>query len=73
MKNVINSIRMLFDKENKIRFKNPLNGETKEYQAFLWIFLKFPIGQGLVKKGWFQVDTKGMKIISGNKSPTGKF
>lgn len=64
MRNVIDSVKALFDKENKIWFKNPINGEIKEYKILPWICLKFFIEPGLLKKGWIQVDAKGMKIRS---------
>jgi hypothetical protein len=55
-------VKAVFDEENNIIFKNPLNGETKEYPLYLWFVAQLVMKQYYVKHGWIQVDKRGMKI-----------
>lgn len=59
---IVTRIKAVFDEENNIIFKNPLNGETKEYPFYLWFVAQLVMKQYYVKRGWIQVDKRGIKI-----------
>ena len=62
--NAIESIKALFKPENNIVFRNPLDGKTKEFSAFSWLFLKTILHQYYIKRGWVMVDIQSHKTLS---------
>lgn len=60
--NCIDGVKSLFDEEHRVRFKNPLDGETKEYPLIVWGMITIFLKQRYIKKGWIRVDARGVKI-----------
>jgi hypothetical protein len=59
----IERIQSLFKPENNIVFRNPLDGETKEFSAFTWLFLRMIMHQRYIKRGWIMVDPQQQKAF----------
>jgi hypothetical protein len=56
MKRLMNNIFKLLEPGNKVLFKYPINGETKEISMLLWLITKPILKRYYLRKGWLLVD-----------------